>query len=65
MLRDPAVAGVSCSTLTCAAAGGALCPQTSAVTVAALQGNGITIPTFPVNGSIRLTLTCAVSASGY
>lgn len=65
VLRDPAVAGVSCTTLTCAAAGGALCPQTSDVTVAALQGNGITIPTFPVNGSIRLTLTCAVTASGY
>lgn len=65
VLRDPAVVGVSCTTLTCAATGGALCPQTSDVTVAALQGNGITIPTFPVNGNIRLTLTCAVTASGY
>lgn len=65
VLRDPAVAGVSCTAAACTSSGGAVCPQASAVTVAALQGNGITIPTFPVNGSIRLTLTCAVTASGY
>ena len=65
VLRDPAVAGVSCTAAACTSSGGAVCPQASAVTVAALQGNGITIPTFPVNGSISLTLTCAVTASGY
>lgn len=65
VLRDPAVPGVTCSALSCISNGGAACPQASAVSVAALQGSGLTIPTFPVNGSIRLTLTCAVSASGY
>ena len=65
VLRDPAVAGVNCTTLACAATGGAICPQTSALSVAALQADGITIPTFPVSGGIRLTLTCAVTASGY
>lgn len=65
VLRDPAVAGVSCTAAACTSSGGAVCPQAAAVTVAALQGNGITIPTFPVNGSISLTLTCAVTASGY
>ena len=65
VLRDPAVAGVSCSSVTCAASAGAACPQTSQVNVAALQGNGITIATFPRNGVIRLTLTCAVTATGY
>ena len=65
LLRDPAVAGVSCSSVTCTSSGGASCPPGAALNVTALQGNGIAIPTFPVNGTIRMTLTCAVSASGY
>lgn len=65
VLRDPAVAGVQCSTVSCSASGGAACPASNQVTVPALQGTGITIPTFPANGQVRLTLTCAVTASGY
>ncbi len=61
VLTDPAVAGLTCSTAACAAAGGALCPaQTGAALVAALQGSGAAIPTLPANGSVTIALTCAV-----
>lgn len=65
VIRDPAVSGVDCSagTLTCGnATGGAVCPASPAV--ADLQGSGVTIPVFPAGGSMQLTLTCTVTASG-
>jgi uncharacterized repeat protein (TIGR01451 family) len=65
VITDPVVPGVDCSggTLTCGAeTGGAVCPASP--TVADLQGAGITIPTFPVGGSLQFTLTCTVTASG-
>jgi uncharacterized repeat protein (TIGR01451 family) len=65
VLRDPAVAGMSCSTVTCAASGGAQCPGAAALTVAGLQGTGLTLPALPVNGTVTMTLTCQITASGY
>lgn len=65
VVRDPAVAGVDCSTgtLTCGGeSGGAVCPASP--TVADLQGSGVTIAVFPAGGSMQLTLTCTVTASG-
>lgn len=65
VVTDPVVPGVDCSggTLTCGAeTGGAVCPASP--TVVDLQGAGITIPTFPVGGSLQFTLTCTVTASG-
>jgi uncharacterized repeat protein (TIGR01451 family) len=63
VVTDPGgVSGLTCSAVSCAAAGGAVCP--AAPTVAALQSLGLTIPTLPNAGSVTLTLTCSVSATG-
>ena len=63
VVTDPGgVSGLTCSTVSCAAAGGAVCP--AAPTVAVLQSPGLTIPTLPNTGSVTLTLTCSVSATG-
>jgi uncharacterized repeat protein (TIGR01451 family) len=63
VVTDPGgVTGLTCSSVSCAAAGGAVCP--AAPTVAALQSPGLTIPTLPNAGSVTLTLTCSVSATG-
>lgn len=60
VVTDPA-SGLSCSTATCTAAGGAACPAaTGAALVAALQGAGAVVPTLPVGGAVTITLTCAV-----
>lgn len=63
LLTDPAVAGLTCSTVTCAVtAGAAVCPASP--TVGALQGAGIAIATFPANSSLTFTLTCSATATG-
>ena len=61
VLQDPAPTGVTCSTATCTASGGAVCPaQTGAALVTALQGAGVPVPTLPASGSVTVTLVCAV-----
>jgi uncharacterized repeat protein (TIGR01451 family) len=61
VLADPAPTGVTCTTASCTAAGGAVCPvPTGAALVTALQGAGATIPTLPNGGSVTVTLTCTV-----
>ncbi|HEX7803242.1 MAG TPA: hypothetical protein VF471_10870 [Pseudoxanthomonas sp.] len=61
VVSDPAATGLTCTTASCAAAGGAACPAvTGAALVTALQ-NGVTIPTLPVNGTATFTLTCTVN----
>lgn len=61
VLQDPAPTGVTCSTATCTASGGAACPaQTGAALVTALQGAGVPVPTLPASGSVTVTLVCAV-----
>lgn len=62
VVTDPAVTGLTCATVSCTAAGGAVCPASP--TVAAFQSPGLTIPTLPALGSVSLTLTCTVSATG-
>ena len=62
VIRDPAVAGLSCATVTCQASGSAQCP--AAPTVAQLQGTGLVLPAFPANGQVVLSLACTVSATG-
>ena len=62
VLTDPAPTGLTCTTASCTAAGGAACPvPTGAALVAALQGAGATLPTLPLNGSVTVTLTCTVN----
>jgi uncharacterized repeat protein (TIGR01451 family) len=61
VLTDPAPTGLTCTTASCTAAGGAACPvPTGAALVAALQGAGAAIPTLPNGGSVTVTLTCTV-----
>ncbi len=63
VVTDPAVAGLTCSTVTCAVtSGAAVCP--AAPTVGALQGAGINVPTFPAASSVTFTLTCTATATG-
>lgn len=57
-LTDPPPTGMTCTSVSCGnATGGAVCP---AVSIAALQGSGVTIGTFPANSTLTLTLTCTV-----
>ncbi len=65
ILRDPAVTGLSCTSVSCTgASGSASCPAGGSVTVAALQGTGIALPTFPSASSISFSVTCGVTATG-
>ncbi len=62
VLTDPAPTGLTCSTASCTAAGGAACPApTGAALVVALQGAGATIPTLPNGGAVTIVLTCSVN----
>jgi uncharacterized repeat protein (TIGR01451 family) len=62
VFKDPAVANLTVSTVTCgSASGGAVCPATS---VAAMQGAGITIATLPSGGSLTFTVSGTAGASG-
>ncbi|MBD9470842.1 DUF11 domain-containing protein [Pseudoxanthomonas sp. PXM01] len=65
-VRDPAMAGLDCTTAglpapTCSATPGTTCP--SPLTAAGLQA-GLPVPTFPSGGVVTLGLTCSVTASG-
>ncbi|MEO6064464.1 MAG: DUF11 domain-containing protein [Lysobacterales bacterium] len=63
ILRDPAVANFTATGLTCGSAtGGAVCP--AGMTIAQLQGTGITIGTLPSGGSLVFMLTGTVGQSG-
>jgi uncharacterized repeat protein (TIGR01451 family) len=61
VFKDPITPGLSCTSVSCAASGGAICPASS---VSAMQGSGITIATFPSNSSLIFTVTCGVTATG-
>jgi uncharacterized repeat protein (TIGR01451 family) len=65
-VRDPAVTGLSCTSVTCSSvAGGAVCPAAGSTTIALLQGaTGITVPTLPANSTATFTLNCSVTATG-
>ena len=62
VFKDPVAPGLSCTAVSCAPAGGAVCP--SPLTVSALQGAGLTIPTLPSGGALSFGVTCGVTASG-
>lgn len=67
VLTDPAVAGLTVSSVSCTGTtGGATCPAPAATTVAALQGAGIVLPAIPVGGTVSfaVTGTVAVGTSG-
>ncbi len=65
VVNDPPVTGLSCTAVTCTAVtGAAVCPVAANVTIANLQGAGITLNTFPGNSSIAFLVTCGVRATG-
>ncbi len=61
VFKDPAVSGLTVSNVSCSASGGATCPS---VSVAAMQGSGITIGNMPDNSSLTFTVTGTVAAAG-
>lgn len=62
ILTDPAATGLLCTALTCSASGGASCP--ASLTIAGLQGAGLTLPAFPASSTVLFLLTCDVTATG-
>jgi uncharacterized repeat protein (TIGR01451 family) len=65
VLRDPAVAGLSCTSITCTGVTGlAVCPLPANTTIALLQGTGIVLPTLPANTNVTFQLACNVTATG-
>jgi uncharacterized repeat protein (TIGR01451 family) len=61
LVVDPPPTGLICTTATCIATGGAVCPvQTGAALVTALQGAGVIVPTFPLGASVNFLLSCTV-----
>ncbi len=65
VVRDPAVTGLNCTSVTCSAVGGAVCPTAGSTTIAYLQSaGGITLPTLPANSTATFALNCTVTATG-
>ncbi|WP_206410894.1 GEVED domain-containing protein [Lysobacter enzymogenes] len=65
IVRDSPDAALTCNQAQCTqVTGGAACPGGGAppqtLAVATLLGTGLTIPTFPVDSSVTITLTCTV-----
>ena len=64
-IRDPAATGLSCTSITCSANGGAACPSGGDLSIVTLQGSpGVVIPTLPRNSSLTFNIGCQVTASG-
>ena len=64
VFSDPAATGLSVRGVMCGSeSGGAACPAPASVTVAAMQGAGIAIPTLPSGGSVTFTVTATVTAA--
>ncbi|WP_139202772.1 DUF11 domain-containing protein [Pseudoxanthomonas sp. GM95] len=64
VIKDPVSTGLTCATASCGSAtGGAVCPTASntAMMTALQSSNGLTIATFPVNGSLTFTVNCTVN----
>ncbi|MHB8836180.1 MAG: COG1361 family protein [Candidatus Methylomirabilia bacterium] len=59
VFRDPAVANLTVSDVTCTAADGASCP--AGLTVAGMQA-GLTIPALPVGGSVTFSISADVDS---
>lgn len=61
VLSDPAPVGVTCSTASCTASGGAICPAATGVALLnAMQGGGVAIPVFPAGGIATFLIICQV-----
>ena len=60
IVSDPAVSGLTKTSVSCSAAGGAACPAT--VTVAGLE-SGLAIPALPSGGTVTFTVSALVTAT--
>jgi uncharacterized repeat protein (TIGR01451 family) len=64
VFEDPAVANLTASSVTCAVtAGTATCPSAGSVTVAAMQGAGITIPSMANGSTVTFTVTAQLTGN--
>jgi uncharacterized repeat protein (TIGR01451 family) len=61
LLRDQASAGLNCTSMSCSASGGAVCPANN---VALLLGAGLPIPILPSGSQVVVLVTCGVTATG-
>jgi uncharacterized repeat protein (TIGR01451 family) len=66
VFRDTPSLGLTCTSITCAAVGAALCPLPANLTIANMTGPGIQIPSLPAppNSSVIFTVNCNVTATG-
>jgi len=63
VFKDPAVANLNVSGVSCTAQNGATCPSGASTTVAAMQGAGITIPSLPHGGSVVFTIDALLTGN--
>ncbi len=63
VLTDAAVPGLICSTVSCSASGGAVCPASP--TVSALQSPGLNLSIFPASSALVFSVVCGVTATGF
>jgi len=61
VFRDPAVTNLSVSSVSCSAQGGATCP--GGLTVANMQGPGLTLSNLPAAGSLVFTVKATVTGN--
>lgn len=65
LVTDPATAGLNCTSVTCSvASGAAVCPVPPTLSIANLQGGGVTVASFPANSSLNFQVGCTVTATG-
>ncbi len=62
-VRDPVSAGLACTSVTCNASGGAICPGPP-VSLSAFQGVGVSLDTFPASSNVVFNIICGVTATG-
>ena len=62
IVKDISSAGLVCTSVTCSASGGAICP--SPLAIATMQGPGLSLDTFPGSSSLIFTVICGVTATG-
>lgn len=62
IVRDSASAGLACTSVTCTANGGAICPGPPVP--AAFLGSGVSLDTFPASSNLVFTVVCGVTATG-
>ena len=67
VIQDSPSAGLQCTTASCSATAGAVCPapyNPGPAAATALLAGGLAIPTFNANSSLTFVLVCRVAASG-